>query len=212
MKGGEIIGVPEVDLDPLLQQVPDHLRMASLGSRHERCAPSVDIQQPPVLLHEALHLREVAVIGREDQKNGAGVHHLEDLKATVEIDAMSSSLSGPTALCCGGASRWWPCHELDSGLLIHGLVDEDEDNNHGLPYAIRKEAIRVALRGNLEERRRQLERPWRLLEIDDGECTPLRAAADHGYREMLVRGPGQPAGPEWSHRPAPGLLQHGPSQ
>jgi hypothetical protein len=57
---------------------------------------------------------------------------------------------------------------------VHGLVDEDEDNNHGLPFATREEATMVALGGNLEERRLQLERPWRLLEIGDGEYTPLR--------------------------------------
>jgi hypothetical protein len=83
MKGRTFIpGVPEVDLGPLLQQIPGHLHMAPSGSRCEREAVSGScIQQPPVLLHEALHLREVANIGRVD--NGPDVSHLGDLKATV---------------------------------------------------------------------------------------------------------------------------------
>jgi hypothetical protein len=52
----------EVDLSPLLQQVPDHLLAAIPHSRCERRVfPFIGIQQPPVLLHEAPHLLQVAL-------------------------------------------------------------------------------------------------------------------------------------------------------
>jgi hypothetical protein len=82
MKGVNIIGLPEVDLGPLLQQVADHLHMTRTRSGNERCHfLIIKIQQPPGLLHEAPHLREVAAISRVD--NGHAVVHLGDLEGTV---------------------------------------------------------------------------------------------------------------------------------
>jgi hypothetical protein len=98
-------------------------------------------------------------------------------------------------------------------------MDEDVDNNHGLPYATRKEAIRAALRGNLEELRRLVEQDRRLLEIDDGEYIPLKAAADHSCPEVI--GYLLAEGIQVNLRDLSGLtaprtglapLQHGPSQ
>jgi hypothetical protein len=65
-KGTSAASGPEVDVGPLVQQVPDHLHPAKVRSRCERRGPAVakGIQQSPVLLHKAPHLLQVAPVGR----------------------------------------------------------------------------------------------------------------------------------------------------
>jgi hypothetical protein len=58
-----VSGIPQVDLGPLPQQVPQHLDATLFQSRSERCRLIISgVQQPLVLLHEAPHLLQGAAL------------------------------------------------------------------------------------------------------------------------------------------------------